>query len=220
MKKMIMALIWMLAIDFIVVAGGVGWLLKTGRLDQEKAVAIREIIFPATQPTTAPTTQPSGDMDSAQRLEQLLAEHAGQSPAEQLKYIRQSFDSQMAMLDLARRELQGLKVQVELAQQQLKADRDALDREKKKLEAREQEAQRLASDKGFQDSLELYKSLPAKQVKEIFLQLDDAIVLQYLQAMEPRTAAKITREFTTPQETERLKRIMEAMRTPQAFSGS
>jgi len=80
----------------------------------------------------------------------------------------------------------------------------------------EQQAQRLASDQGFQDSLSLYQTLPAKQVKTIFMGLEDATVIQYLQAMESRAAAKITREFKTTEESERLKRLLERMRQPQA----
>src|SRR5437879_2429910 len=77
----------------------------------------------------------------------------------------------------------------------LKDERKMLDEKEKKLAEREQQAQRLASDQGFQDSLALYQTLPAKQVKTIFMGLEDGIVIQYLQAMESRTAAKITKEF-------------------------
>jgi hypothetical protein len=46
--------------------------------------------------------------------------------------------------------------------------------------------------------------------------LDDQTVVTYLQAMESRSAAKITREFKSPEEVERLKRLLEKMRQPQA----
>ena len=95
-------------------------------------------------------------------------------------------------------------------------ERKALDEKEKKLADREQQAQRLASDQGFQDSLALYETLPAKQVKTIFMGLDDAVVIQYLQAMESRTAAKITKEFKSPEESQRLQRLLERMRQPQA----
>jgi len=122
----------------------------------------------------------------------------------------------MAQLDRAHRELLGLNQQVEQARAKLNEERKALDEKEKKLADREQQAQRLASDQGFQDSLSLYQTLPAKQVKTIFMGLEDATVIQYLQAMESRAAAKITREFKTTEESERLKRLLERMRQPQA----
>ena len=150
------------------------------------------------------------------KLEELLAKTSGRPAAEQLEYIRKSFDSQMAQLDRAHRELLDLNQQVEQARLKLNDERKMLDEQAKKIGEREQQSQRLASDQGFQDSLSLYQTLPAKQVKTIFMGLEDATVIQYLQAMESRTAAKITKEFKTPEESQRLMRILERMREPQA----
>jgi len=46
--------------------------------------------------------------------------------------------------------------------------------------------------------------------------LEDATVIQYLQAMEGRSAARITKEFKSPEETQRLAKLLEKMRQPQA----
>jgi hypothetical protein len=70
----------------------------------------------------------------------------------------------------------------------------------------------LADDKGFQDSLALYNTMPGKQVKTIFMSLDDATVQQYLQSMTPRSAGRIVKEFKTPEETARIERVLERMR--------
>jgi vacuolar-type H+-ATPase subunit I/STV1 len=217
MKRILNVLVLTLAINFLIVLIGVGWLRKDGRLDRARLTAIKEVLFPpppvevaATQPALDPLAQPT------MKLEELLARTAGRPAAEQLDYIRKSFDSQMAQLDRAHRELLDLNQQVEQARGKLNEERKSLDEQAKKLAEREQQTQRLASDQGFQDSLALYQTLPAKQVKTIFMGLEDATVIQYLQAMESRTAAKITREFKTTEESERLKRILEKMRQPQA----
>ena len=81
---------------------------------------------------------------------------------------------------------------------------------------RGQQAARLASDQGFQDSLNLYNSMPAAQVKRVFAGLDDQTVTTYLEAMQPRTAAKIIKEFKSQDETDRIQHILERMRTAQA----
>ena len=217
MKKLLNVLALTLAINFLVIAGVVAYLYRDGRLDRARIAAIKEILYPP-PPVEAPASQPVTDQlaQPTMKLEELLAKTAGRPAAEQLDYIRKSFDSQMAQLDRAHRELLDLNRQVEKARGRLNEERQALDEKEKKLADREQQAQRLASDQGFQDSLSLYQTLPANQVKTIFIVLEDATVIQYLQAMESRTAAKITKEFKSPEESERLKRLLEKMRQPQA----
>lgn len=223
MRRLLNVIAVTLALNFIALAGFAAWLHKEGRLTPENILAIRKILFPpppppqavlATRPVDSAATRP------VLRLEELLAKYAGRPPAEQLEHIRGTFDAHMAQLERAQRELLDLRRQVLAEKEKLAADRKALDDDRRALAAREKEAQALASDKGFQDSLELYLSLPAKQVKTVFMGLDDATVVRYLQNMEPRAAARITREFKTPEETERLKRLLERMRQPQASAGS
>jgi hypothetical protein len=99
-------------------------------------------------------------------------------------------------------------------------DRTALDGREKALAEREQQATRLANDKGFQDSLALYATLPPKQVKTIFMGLDDPTVMNYLQAMEKRSAGKIIKEFKSPEETTRIQKILERMRLAEASAAA
>lgn len=214
MKKLFRVLVLTLAVNFIAAAGAVFWLFKSGHLNRERVSAIKSMVFP--KPTTAPAAKSAESSTSRPtlNLEELLAKHAGKPPAEQLEYIRQSFDVQMAQLDRAQRSLQDLQRQVLAEQKRVTEDRASLEADRKKLIAQQQEANRLATDKGFQDSLTLYESLPAKTVKTVFMGLDDATVVQYLQAMESRSAARIMKEFKTPQETERLKTLMERLRRP------
>ena len=62
MKRLFYVLALLLAINFLAVAGGVGWLYNQGRLDRTRLLAIRDVLFPpsvAAAPTTRPTTQPA-----------------------------------------------------------------------------------------------------------------------------------------------------------------
>ena len=215
MKRLWNILVLTLALNFVLLAGVVGYLHRTANVDRDKIQAIKDVLFPPEPVAAPPTTQPVATTQPTLRLEELLARSAGRPPAEQLEFIRQSFDSQMAQLDRAHRALLDLQRQVKLAQDKLAADRTALEQEKTTLAAQKSDAERLAADKGFQDSLALYQTMPAKQVKTLFLGMDDETANRYLQAMEPRVAAKITKEFKAPDEVERLKRIMETMRQPQ-----
>ena len=51
-----------------------------------------------------------------------------------------------------------------------------------------------------------------KQVKAIFMNDDDATIGRYIQAMEPRTAAGIIKEFKTPAEMTRIQTVLDRIR--------
>ena len=216
MKRTWDVLVLTLALNFLALAGGVGWLYQSGRLDRQRVAQIRQVLFPppaalppTTQPSATPTTQP------ALRLEQLLASHSGMTAGQQVEFIRKTFDAQMAQLERREQELADLKTQVDLANAKLAADRADLDAERKRLTDEQQQAQKLAADQGFQDSLNLYNSMPARQVKTVFLTLSDEAVKQYLEAMSPRSAGKVIKEFKSPDEIDRIQRILEKIRKGQ-----
>ena len=216
MKKMFSLLALVLALNFIALVGAVAWIVKTQHLDRDKILAIKQIVFPATAPSS--TTQPVADATTqpTMRLDELVARQAGRSAGEQFDIIQHTFDAQMAQLDQRKREVKDLEQQVGLAQMQLLHDRQALDAEKLALKQREDQANKLASDQGFQDALARYIAMPPKQVKQIFSTLDDQTVVNYLQAMEPKTAAKIIKEFKTDEEVARMQKVLEKMRQAQA----
>jgi flagellar motility protein MotE (MotC chaperone) len=223
MKKMLNVVVLTLAMNFLIVAGAVGWLYQSKHLDRERVSAIKEILFPKALEAEA-TTQPS-DPDQATtqpilRLEELLARQSGRSASEQVEFIRHAFDTQSAQLERRAREISDLQRQVELAKQQYSRDHETLQKQRKQLADEQQEAEKLAGDKGFQDSLALYNSMPPKQVKSIFMSLDEQTVVNYMQAMQPRTAAKIIKEFKAPEETARIQKILEKIRQAQANAAS
>jgi flagellar motility protein MotE (MotC chaperone) len=218
MKKALGILVLTLALNFLGVAGAVGYLFQSGRLDKSKISQLKNVLF-SPPSASAPTTQPSAAQPtgSASRMDlsKLLARHGGTSAIEQVEFLRRTFDAQMLELDQRQRELADLQRQVDLANQKLAADRAALDKREKNLADREQAAQRLEQDAGFQNTLALYSAMPAKQVKSIFMTLSEATVQQYLQAMDTRTAGKIIKEFKTTDETAFIQRIMERIRQSQ-----
>ena len=57
--------------------------------------------------------------------------------------------------------------------------------------------------------------MPPKQVKLIFMTLNESTVQEYLTAMDTRTAGKIIKEFKTPDETAFVQRILERIRQAQ-----
>ncbi len=168
----------------------------------------------------APATQPAATTQPVLKLDELLAQHAGRPPVEQLQHIRQAFDAQMVQLERMQKEMIALRIQADAAQAAARREREQLEVARKKLEAREQEVLQQATDKGFQDALGMYSALPPKQTKTLFMNMEVDKAVEFLQAMEPRAAARITKEFKTPEETERLKKIMDRLRSPTTQTAS
>jgi hypothetical protein len=215
MKRIWDVLVLTLAVNFLLLAGLVGWMYQGGHLDKNRVAKIKELLFPPPSVPT-PVTQPADPTTRPTlQLDELLAKHSSMTAGQQVDFVRQTFDTQMAQLDRRTRELADLKAQIDLANARLVTDRAALDADRKKLTEQQAQAQKLATDQGFQDTLNLYNAMPAKQVKTIFMTLNDDAMLQYMQAMEPRTATKVIKEFKTAEEVDRVQRILELMRKGQ-----
>ncbi|MDB5290215.1 MAG: hypothetical protein JWL69_1456 [Phycisphaerales bacterium] len=221
MKKLWDILVLMLAINFLAAAGGVAWLYQSGRLDRTRVTAIKELLFPPPQ-APGPATQPAEPAPSgpSQRLEELLAKRTARPATEQVEFIRQTFDATAAQLDQRERVVGELERQVAAANRKLVEDRKALDTDRQKLVEQQRQTERLAGDKGFQDTLTLYNTMPGKQVKSVFMTMDEQSAAEYLDAMQPRTAARIIKEFKTTEETDRMKRILDKMRHPPAVASA
>ena len=216
MKKLLHVLVLLLAVHFLAVAGAVGWLFQSGKLDRDKATAIRDMVFPATAPaevvTTQPATQPAAEPSGGVKLDELLAKYAGRRAGEQVELIQQSIDGQAATLDRRARELDNLMGQILREKEELALKSGALDAERQRLVQQQKQQAAQAGDKGFQDSLNLYTAMPGKQAKSAFMAMPDELVARYLQAMPPRTATRIIKEFKSAEEQERVNRVLERVR--------
>ena len=208
-----------LAMNFLLVLGGAAFVLKSSHMDREKFAKVKDLLFATSEPTTEPaSTEPVATTEPAERLDELLAKASGRPAGEQIDFIRQTFESKMAELDRRQRELQDLQHQIDLSRDQTTLDRTKIEQGEKALATEKEQQTKLASDKGFQNSLELYNVMPAKQVKTIFMTLSDETVVQYLQAMEPRAAGKIIKEFKAPEETARIQKVLEMIRLAQPLA--
>ena len=196
--------------NFLLVVAATAVFLKSSHMDRDKFDAVKKVLFETSQPTTeVASTEPVATTLPADRLAELLAKASGRPAGEQLDFIHQAFDTQMAELDSRQRELEDLKRQIDLARDQTRTDRAKIEQGQKDLADQLAQQTKLESDKGFQDSLELYNVMPAKQVKTIFMTLSDDTIKMYIEAMEPRTAAKIMKEFKLPEEVARIQKVLE-----------
>lgn len=225
MKRLFNVIVLALAANFVAAVGGVGWLWKSGHLDKPRLAEVKKVLFPppTTQPAGGvtlaaaekPTTQPTSVAadEVGPNLDAVLAKAVGRPAGEQVEVVRQAFDVQSAELDRRRRELVDLQRQLDVAQADVARDRAGLAADRTAFATAVTDQGKLAGDKGFQDTLALYQVMPARQVKTVFMSLPEDVVEQYLQAMPPKTAAKVMKEFKTPDEADRLQRVLEKMRS-------
>jgi hypothetical protein len=216
-KKLISLVAAVLALNFVAVAGGVGYLVATKKLDKAKVAQIRGIILagdagPATQPTTQPVAQDPPADTPMSRVDALIAAAKPRTPGGAGEAVAVGYDAHAALLERRLAEVEAQRLQIETAKGELAKSRQNILQQQKALDARQTEQTKLADDEGFQKTLSLYQTLPAKRTKAIFAALDDAAVVRYLQSMEERQAAGILKEFKTPEETVRAKGILEKMR--------
>jgi len=61
MKRLLNVLMLTLAMNFLVVAGAVGWLYQGGRLNRERVNQIKLVLFPPPEAPAGPTSQPAPD---------------------------------------------------------------------------------------------------------------------------------------------------------------
>jgi hypothetical protein len=212
-KKIGMLILLLLSFNFLAVAGGVGYLVGTGKIDKEKAKTIGKLIFPdPAPPTSQPTTDESTIKDPLMRFDDLLIKTSSKSAAEQVAIVQDTFLALNAQLDQKNQEIRRLKLQVDLAQEQLERDRAAVLAREKALTQKEQSQDAQAKDEGFNQSLAVYNKMPSKQVKDIFMNLEEATVVRYLQAMDDSRAGRILKEFKAPAEQVKAQTLLEMMR--------
>jgi hypothetical protein len=201
-----------LALNFLAAAGGVAWLFQSHHLDRLRVHAIKDLVFPPEQPP-APATQPtvSRESSASRQLEELLAKTVGKrTAAEQVQFIQERYYQSMAELDRRQSELTARELQVADASKRLLADRKALDAERQKLTEREQEADRLANDKGFQDTLTMYSKMTPSQTRAILYSRSRSSPNTWMRWMwaSERTSSR----GRAPDEMTRIKSILERIR--------
>lgn len=218
MKKLLVVIAFTFALNFLLLIGALAYMLSNGTLTKEKIALVKAVFAPASAPTTTAATQAVIDPSTQPsiKLEELLAKVSGRSAGEQVEFMQRTFDAKMAELDRRMHEMQALQVQIDGARAVLVKEQGKLKADQLALATREKTLTKQLDDKNFNDTMAMLEGLPTKQVKELFSGMDDSTAVRYLRAMEPDKAAKILKEFKTPTEATRVRKLMEIIRTPQA----
>src|SRR5258706_8949913 len=190
MKKLLTVIAWTLALNFLAAVGGIAWLYSTKKLDRDKVHQIKDLVFaPATQPVEVKPEVRDATTQPTLRLEEMMAKVSGRSASEQVEFMQNTFNTHMALLDRRFQDLQNQRKTIYQAKTQLDKDRQKLLADQKQLATAQQDQTKLLTDQGFQDTLNLYNSMPPRQVKTSVRSIRDDPMIKHLRGREPRIAA-------------------------------
>jgi hypothetical protein len=207
LRKLWAVLVVTLAMNFVALAVAAAMLWQRAGLDKEKFAEIRSILFPAEEGEGDSGAADADEPAEPSPMEQLLALLDAQSgkPADRrIDDIAISIDERTVSLERRRREVADRMQQVNTAAANLAADRKAFEKERAAWNEQVAAARERATDAGFQKSLEMFESIPAKSAKTLFMNMSDEEAVDFLRAMEPRASIKVLKEFKTPDELGRL----------------
>lgn len=220
--KTLFAVISILAILHVLAAlGFVGWMVATERVDRERLEKIQTIFEKSVPDAKAEAAKQQKIDDAATeqaaRLAALQGRSAGpESITQRLVAEQQRNEITLRQIERTREEVESLQRNLQLAQKRVEDQYAQLMDEKKQLEQRLAEIEKQRNDEGFKKAVELYESLPSKQTKSMFMtllrnnQIDQ--VVAYMEAMEPRKAAGVLKEFKTPDEIAKAVELTEQLR--------
>jgi flagellar motility protein MotE (MotC chaperone) len=231
MKKLASLLLLLCILNLLAVAGLVGYLVATERLDKQKASAIvdllrhkgtpdkfRETLYDILEPTpstsTAPASQPALAADTPS------SDTTPGSAQDRINASHQALDQETLRLENQAQELRHRQELLVQLQADVTAKLKKIDDEKQAFEKRVAQVNTQAADDSFQKSLALYNELKSKQVKDLFMPMPPDEIAKFLTAMDPDRAAKIIGEFKTPDEARAIAIVLDRIRTAGTTSAS
>jgi flagellar motility protein MotE (MotC chaperone) len=228
MKKLAAFLSLLCVINILALAGLVGFLLTTGRLDKPKAQSISDllrhqgtpenlrgklydILAPAAQTQPATTTAPAPVAS---------ASDVPGSAQERIDYVRRVLEQDRLELENEKQFLRDQHKLLDQRQESLAAAEAAFAQQKKVYEQKLATADTTTDKAGFQRSLAIFDELKPKQVKDLLLAMTPDDIARYFTAMQSDRAAKIMAEFKSADEKSLLNTVLDKIRGVKPPSGT
>ncbi len=197
----------------------IGFLGATDRLSRDRVAQVKAIFMPTLTAEKqaeelAATKAKAADEEAAR-----LARASGLGPtsvAERLTQQQEHDEMTLRQLERTRQEIEHMLANMSLTRQQMQRERNELIAARDEANQRIEAIRQQKNDEGFKATVEMYSNLPAKQVKQVFMNMMDQKqtdeVVAALEAMEPRKAAGVLREFKAVHEVTRVVELMERLR--------
>jgi len=194
------------------------WLWHSKRLDRDRVHAVRELLS-----ITIPQEQQAADKAKAEEqakkaaeAEADLAAHPLLGSADKIAEVSHEQQQESVISHRLEDENRLLSMRLRTEQQELQQRETSFAAQQQQWERSIADEKKRKEDAQFAKAVKLVESLPAKQAKQKLQELvaggktDQAVA--YLNAMNPRAAAKILREFKTDTENKLATELLEKYR--------
>jgi flagellar motility protein MotE (MotC chaperone) len=211
MKRLYHILALVAIIHLFAIAGLMGFLFATDKLNAERIDRIADVIrgeYPETQPA-APATQPT-------------EERKEETPEQSTKKIERQQEQRRQAELLAERNQQELQYRFDLNQQILYEASQKLDRIeqlKQELEKQKEAFAKKTEQQGFEKMVEVLEGMQAKNARDLLMERKDADVVRIFMALDSNILTDIVNQCKQPDQKEWVGRILTRMEKRQAANG-
>jgi chromosome segregation ATPase len=222
MKTLWQAISVIAVLHVLLALGLLVFLVGTDRLNRERVSAVKDT-FETTIAAEQQAEQEAAKLEQeakeqAERLARLTgADQTVVTTAERLEEDQRRTEYALQRLERTREEIEDLKRNLTLLQQSAREQQQEVAEKQQAFERMVKEWREQRNGEGFGQAVELYEQLPPKQTKSMFIELLEEggmdEVVRYLEAMQPRKAAGVLREFKTDEELSWAVQLTERLRT-------
>jgi len=215
------AIVVLLALHFVALAGLVGWLGMTGRLNEQRAKRVVEMFDTTIAEQKKQQAEARAKAEKAREKAEKAARLEAVSDGPQTLQARLAAEQRADALAMHRverleRDTSDLRQQMERAKELISEQKQQLKAEREKFrETVEQRNEKMRSAQ-FKQTVRMYEQLGADQAKRMFQELMNQgqtdRVIDYLAEMQLRKAGKILQSFETPPEIKQATRLLEKLR--------
>ncbi|HVT80673.1 MAG TPA: hypothetical protein VHM90_08445 [Phycisphaerae bacterium] len=210
--------------NLLVLAGFLGFLAATGRLDKAKALTISDILKQQGAPEKlrekvydimSPASQPATGTAPATQHELGTGDEVAGGPAtaqERLDYLQKLLEAERLRLDNQKQALDQRQESLRQQQALLEGARQDLAHQKEVFEAKVAATSNTKDQSGFQKTMELFAELKPKQVKDLLATMSTDDIAKYITTMEPDRAASVIAEFKTGSDKETISVVLDKIR--------
>ncbi len=217
MKALSTAIIIVLVVHGLALIGLASYLLGTGRLSKDRLEQAREMFALSVE-----AEREQKEKEEAEAAEQAAEQAANQpgvfaSTADRLAESEERNEILLRQLERTRRDIESLTQNLNLTRKRMREEREQTKLAREAFDQKLKGVTERLDDEGFQKTVALFEQLPAKQVKGMFVELmaqgQTEQVVTYLEAMQPRVAAAVLKEFKAGSELQAAVELTERLRS-------
>jgi predicted nuclease with TOPRIM domain len=201
MKSVGLILFTLAVANLLAIAGFVGWLAASDRLDMDRMRKIREMLAVTRTEERAKADEAAVEQKrlDAEQAEKARLSGPPESSAERIEQNRDEADRRQEAASRLRKELDDLRRRLLADQVKLDDERRSFEAERTMFVSQRDEALKLAGSEQFKQALSTLEAQKPKDAHSVLKAMLDggekAKVVEYLAAMQDRTRGRVMAEF-------------------------